>query len=287
MMNPGKLIALVAVLSLTLTACGVKKTADHADEEVAVKVNGEAITSVELQDKARQLNHLGGTQQVTIPAGMIQSKIDMELLRQAAVKDKLDADKSIRARLAESNRFILATAYLEKQMAAISKPGDAEVKAYFDQHPDRYAERKQYDLQELRIQTGPDNAAQIREKLGSGKNFKAFVRWLNDKKIPNNAQQLVATADQMPEEILQKLKSIKPGEAIAIDGKDQLDVILVNAVKPQPVTLVQASPMIGKMLDAKHKQDGMNDMMKQLREKAKIEYVPPYTANGMTVSGNE
>jgi hypothetical protein len=29
----------------------------------------------------------------------------------------------------------------------------------------------------------------------------------------------------------------------------------------------------------------MNDMMKQLREKAKIEYVPPYTANGMTVSG--
>ena len=284
MIHSGKLMVLVAVLGVALTACGVKKNTDHAD--VAVKVNGEAITSVELQDNARQHTQIRSGQEVSVPGDVIKSQIDMELLRQAAVKDKLDADKLISARLAESNRFILATAYLEKQMAAIAKPGEAEIKAYFDQHPDRYAERKQYDLQELRIQTGPDNAAKIRKKLGSGKNFKAFVRWLNEKKIQNNGQQLVVTADQMPEEILQKLESIKPGEAITIDGKDQLNVILVNAVKPQPVTLEQASPMIEKMLDKKHKQDGMNDMMKQLREKAKIEYVPPYTANGMTVSGN-
>jgi EpsD family peptidyl-prolyl cis-trans isomerase len=285
MIHSGKLMVLVAVLGVALTACGVKKNTDHAD--VAVKVNGEAITSVELQDNARQHTQIRSGQEVSVPGDVIKSQIDMELLRQAAVKDKLDADKLISARLAESNRFILATAYLEKQMAAIAKPGEAEIKAYFDQHPDRYAERKQYDLQELRIQTGPDNAAKIRKKLGSGKNFKAFVRWLNEKKIQNNGQQLVVTADQMPEEILQKLESIKPGEAITIDGKDQLNVILVNAVKPQPVTLEQASPMIEKMLDKKHKQDGMNDMMKQLREKAKIEYVPPYTANGMTVSGNQ
>ena len=285
MIHSGKLMVLVAVLGVALTACGVKKNTDHAD--VAVKVNGEAITSVELQDNARQHTQIRSGQEVSVPGDVIKSQIDMELLRQAAVKDKLDADKLISARLAESNRFILATAYLEKQMAAIAKPGEAEIKAYFDQHPDRYAERKQYDLQELRIQTGPDNAAKIRKKLGSGKNFKAFVRWLNEKKIQNNGQQLVVTADQMPEEILQKLESIKPGEAITIDGKDQLNVILVNAVKPQPVTLEQASPMIEKMLDKKHKQDGMNGMMKQLREKAKIEYVPPYTANGMTVSGNQ
>ena len=283
MIHTNKLMVIVAVLSVALTACGAKKTADHAD--VAVKVNGEAITSVELQDNARQHAQIINGQEVSVSGAIIKSQIDMELLRQAAVKDKLDADKMISARLAESNRFILATAYLEKHMAAIPKPGEAEVKAYFEQHPERYAERKQYDLHELRIQTGPDNAAQIRKKLGNGKNFKAFVRWLNEKKIPNNGQQLLATTDQIPEEILQKLKSIKPGEAIAIDGKGQLDVIFLTAVKPQPVTLAQAAPMIEKVLDAKHKQDGMNDMIKQLREKAKIEYVPPYTANGMTVSG--
>ena len=283
MIHTNKLMVIVAVLSVALTACGAKKTADHAD--VAVKVNGEAITSVELQDNARQHAQIINGQEVSVSGAIIKSQIDMELLRQAAVKDKLDADKMISARLAESNRFILATAYLEKHMAAIPKPGEAEVKAYFEQHPERYAERKQYDLQELRIKTGPENAAQIRKKLGNGKNFKAFVRWLNEKKIPNNGQQLLATTDQIPEEILQKLKSIKPGEAIAIDGKGQLDVIFLTAVKPQPVTLAQAAPMIEKVLDAKHKQDGMNDMIKQLREKAKIEYVPPYTANGMTVSG--
>jgi len=38
---------------------------------------------------------------------LIKSQIDMELLRQAAVKDKLDTDEMLHARLAESNRFIL------------------------------------------------------------------------------------------------------------------------------------------------------------------------------------
>jgi len=285
MIHPIKSIALIAALSVTLSACGEKKATGQSD--VAVKVNGEAISVTELEDKMRQLGHLRGAQKITVSESVIKSQIDMELLRQAAVKESLDADKSIRARLAESNRLILATAYLEKKMAAIAKPGEAEVKAYFNQHPERYAERKQYDLQELRIQTRPDNAAQIREKLGSGKSSKEFVRWMKGKKIPYIAQQIVTSADQMPEEILQKLKNIKSGEAIAIDGKDQLNVIFVTAVKSQPVTLEQASQQIVKALDDRRKRDGMNDMLKQLREKAKIEYVPPYTANGIAVSGNE
>ena len=280
-----KLLALIAVLGVALAACGEKKTTGQAD--VAVKVNGETISVAELEDKMRQLGPLSGEQNSSVSASTIKSKIDMELLRQAAVKDKLDADKRIHARLAESNRLILATAYLEKQMAAVAEPGEAEVKAYFQQQPERFADRKQYDLQELLIQTKPDNEAQIKEKLGNGKNFKAFVRWLKEQKIPNNGQQLVTSTDQIPDEILQKLKNIKPGEAIAFDGKNQLNVIFISAMKPQPVTLEQASPMIVKALDDKHKLDGMNDMLKQLRETAKIEYVPPYTANGMAVAGSE
>lgn len=280
-----KLFALIAVLSVALTACGDKKAAGQSD--VAVKVNGEEISVAELEDKMRQLGHLSGAQNISVSESMIKSKIDMELLRQAAMKEKMDADKTIHARLADSNRLILASAYLEKQMAAIAKPGEPEVKAYFEQHPERFADRKQYDLQELIIQTRPDNGAQIKEKLGSGKSFKMFVRWLKENKIPNNGQQMVRSSDQIPEEILQKLKNLKTGEAMVIDGKSQLNVIFVSAVKSQPVTLEQASPMIVKTLDDKRKRDGMNDMIKQLREKAKIEYVPPYTANGVAASGNE
>jgi len=280
-----KLLVLIAVLGAALTACGEKKTTGQVD--VVVKVNGEAISVAELEDKMRQRDHLSEAQNISVSASAIKSKVDMELLRQAAVREKLDTDKTIHARLAESNRFILATAYMEKQMAAVAKPGEAEVKAYFQQHPERFADRKQYDLQELLIQTRPDNEAQIKEKLGGGKNYKAFVLWLKEKKIPNNGQQLVTSADQIPEEILQKLKNLKAGESIVIDGKDQINVIFLNAVKLQPVTLEQASPMIVKTLEDKRKRDVMNDMIRQLREKAKIEYVPPYTANGMAVSGKE
>jgi hypothetical protein len=105
---------------------------------------------------------------------------------------------------------------------------------------------------------------------------------LAEKKIPHGSRQQVVAPDNMPEDILLKLYKTPVGGAISLVDANQISILRVNKVQAQPVALEQASPEIEtKMLD-KRKADVMETALKQLREKAKVEYVAPYGESGLT-----
>jgi peptidyl-prolyl cis-trans isomerase C len=268
---------LIALLVLLLTACGEKKAMGPA----AVMVNDEPISVAEVDDRMERLGQSRSAGH-RVSGKMIESMVEKELLRQAAVKEKLDEDARVRASLAEASRMILASAYMQKQIAAVPKPGEAEVKEYFNQHPERFADRKVYTLQELTIQTSPDTAKGIKAKLDAGATLDEFMRWLNEKKIENSNRQRVTSSDRMLEEVAQKFKTAKVGEAITLADNDHLTVLFVTAMEPEPLTLEQASAKIERLIYNKSLVERTENAIKQLREQAKIEYVPPYTEHGST-----
>jgi EpsD family peptidyl-prolyl cis-trans isomerase len=268
-----KMLALTVVLSVILAACGEKKTAGHA----AVKINGETISVAELE---RQMEESGQSPASGITGQMMKSMIDKELLRQAAIKDKVDTDERVRASLALANRMILASAYMHKQIQGIGKPTEAEVSGYFNQHPEFFAERKLYDVQEVAIKGKPANAAEIKAKVAGGTNLKDFLRWLDEKKIPYTNQQFSVASDQMRDVVAKKLGDARIGQAVTLDDPNQIAALFINAAQVQPVTLAQASPMIMKRIFNTKMSEGMENKIKQLREQAKIEYVAPFTENG-------
>lgn len=270
-----KMFLLTAMLSVALAACGEKKAAGHA----AMKINGEAISVAEME---RQMEESGHSPESGpgITGKMMSSMIDKEVMRQAAIKDKLDNDENVRAGLALANRMILATAYMQKQMSAIVKPTDAEVNEYFKQHPEFFAERKVYDLQEVAIKPKPERLAEVKAKVAGGADLKDFLRWLDEKKIAYTSQQFSASSDQMRDEVAAKFKNIHVGQGITLDASNQMSALFVNSVQPQPVTLAQASPMIMKRLFNTRMSESVENKIKQLREQAKIEYLPPFTEKG-------
>ena len=84
----------------------------------------------------------------------------------AALADKLDRDPAVLMELEAAKREILTKAYVARHLAAI-KPAEAEVKAYYEQHPHLFAQRKVYNLLSMRPdqrrrQTGRDR--QTRQK---------------------------------------------------------------------------------------------------------------------------
>ncbi len=278
MNQTSKFLIVLAALSLSLCACTEKKPSGSAESKVATKVNGQAISVAELDIKS---GNIEGVKKHAISEPMLKSIINLELLHQAAVQSKLDADENVRARIAIATRTILATAYMEKQLAAIGKPSKSEISTYFSQHPERFAERKKYDMQELLIQPPSGQEAEIQTQLGRSKKVDEFERWLTEKQIPHSNNQVSVTTDRITEEVLQKLKNIPVGGSIILGGKEQMHVIFKLAEQLQPVTLAQASPVIENMLMDKRKSEAIDNTVKQLRDKAKIEYVPPYTAEGL------
>jgi len=279
------LIILVAALSLSLAACSEKKTVSapeaKAEAKVGVKVNGEAISVAELDLK-------GGRDTAEKNHALSESKmkhlVDMELIRQAAVQSGLDADENIHARIANSTRTILAMAYMEKQLAAIGKPTDAEVTEFYNSNPARFAERKQYQIQEFSIRAPSGKEPEIQAQLAKSKGVQAFDQWLTANKIPHSSTPVSVTADQLPDDVLQKIKDVPVGGTAVLGGNEQMNVLFVLAEQKQPISLAEAKPAAAMILMEKRKTETLEDMVKQLRDKAKIEYVPPYTAKGLAAT---
>lgn len=267
-----------ALLCLAVTGCSDNKPGDTA---AAAIVNGEALSAAELKMKLNQYDHLPAERKSVVAGTLLKSMVDMELLRQAAIEDKLDADEVIRARIDSSTRMILAEAYMTKQGAAVAKPSDSDIKAYFDQNPELYSDRKVFEMDELMIKVRPEDAGEIKEKFGEGKNYNEFVAWLAEKKIPSNSQPVSAAAEDMPKNVLGKLRDVQAGDVLTLEGPDQFSVIRVHAVHSQPRTLEEAKPAIEEKLYRQRRTDGMDSLLKQLRDKAKIEYVAPYSESGI------
>lgn len=275
MIHPGKLGVIAAMLAL-LGACGEKA----ASVPAAMKVNGETISVDEVENKLQQYAHLPPDQKQSVTNTILTSLADSELLRQGALREHLDTDAAVKARLAGVSRLILANAYIEKTMAAVKKPSEAEIKTYFDQHPDRFAQRKNYDLQELVILGAPAVLTEVDAKAAGIKKESDLTPWLIQQKIPHNDQQLLVTSEKILEPVLEKLRATQGGEVIRLMDKDKMTILFVNKVEAQPLSLAQASGMIANQLYEERKGEAMKNIVKSLREKAKIEYLPPYTMKG-------
>jgi len=283
MNQTSKLLILVAVAGLLLSACTDKKSTDSAESMPAVSragvtVNGQAISVAELDTKSGVAAD-GKKQGLT--ADRMKQMVDMELLRQAAVESKLDQDENVRAKIAISARTILAMAYMEKQLGAVAEPTEAEINDFYNNNPARFAERKIYEVHEFNLQAPPGKAAEIRAQLGKGIKPEAFEQWLSANNIRHTGTPLSVSADRLPDDVLQKLTNAPVGGAIVLGGDEQMNVVFVLAAQTQPISLAEAKPMVAAMMMERRKQEVLDNAMKQLRDKAKIEYVPPYSEKGL------
>jgi EpsD family peptidyl-prolyl cis-trans isomerase len=275
-------LVLAAAISLALMGCSENKQAAVGD--IALKVDGQSIGVAELGTNPEWKV---GNPPPRISKSALQRVVDMELLRQAAIESGLDKDEEIRARLAASNRKILAMAYLDKQMAGATEPSDAEIKTYFDSNEKRFAKRKQYDFLEFNIQTPAGKAEEIKNQLKGIKSADAFKTWLNENAMTHTASPASMTSDQINEEMLEKLKAANIGDSIVMGDDKRISVIFVQALQDQPVTLESAKQQISRTIVDEKKVEILEKMFKQVRDKAKVEYVAPYSENGFTPMEDE
>ncbi|HYP68115.1 MAG TPA: peptidyl-prolyl cis-trans isomerase [Thiobacillaceae bacterium] len=278
-----KLLLLAAAVSLLVPACSDKKPS--AAEQAAVRVNGEPIMAADFGIKS---DLTGAGQMSPVSASDMKLMVDLELMRQAAVASKLDQDKEVHAKLADSPkelpRKILALAYINKQLSSIPAPTDAEVTAFYNSNPAKFAERKRYDLQACVIKPTNGKEAKIKAQLSKSKKYDDFERWLKANRMKHASLPVSVISDHADGRLLQKLSNVPVGGSVVEDGKDQMTITFIRAMQNDPLTLDQAKPQIMTMLKDKKRSEGYANMIKQLRDKAKIEYVPPYTEKGLQPS---
>ena len=269
------------LLGATLAMSGCvdkKKTTDSTP--VVARVNNIQFTERQINTAVQHIPNLDKSRTKEASMQLVRSLVDQEVLVQKAVQDKLDRDPKVMELLEAARRQVLAQAYMDKQLGALTVPSAAEVTAFYNQHPELFAQRKLYRIQEVAIKAPPSDYDAIRAQLGASKTLNDFAAWLKTKNYPVNGTQEVKAAEQLPAPLLAKLQNMPDGQATVVPTPEGLIILVLAGSQLQPVTEAQAQPAIERLVQVQKRQEAAKQELDKLKAAAKIEYLGEYAAVG-------
>ena len=272
-------LAAAGVVVLALAGCG-DEAKDKPATQTAAKVNKEEIT-------VHQINFVLQQQRRAVPEDQAASAsrvalerlIDQELVVQKAEEQKLDRDPRVMQQLEAARRDVIARNYVERIAAGAPKPSPDEVKAYYDEHPALFSQRRIYTLQEIKIEAKPEQIEELRTRLAAAKNVSEFVDFLRGAGYPFAADQAVRAAEQLPIATLPTFSKMEDGQALINPTPKGATVLVLAASRSQPLGEDAARPYIEQFLLNERRRKVVADDMKALRATAEISYVGAFAAD--------
>jgi len=263
---------LLLASAFQLSACGHKGAggAQKTGQTIA-RVNGDEITVGQLNYELQRSN-INPAQQDAASKQIVQGLIDRQLVSQAAIDAKLDRNPNVLQAMENAKAIVLAQAYLESKAANVPKPTDAEVKDYYNKHPDLFANRKVYLLDELSLSADSYSKA-LDDVANASKTLEEIIAWLDKNGIAYNHAQATHTAEALPEALRKQLLKMVVGDIVFIRAREGNIIGRIQAVKEAPVTIENAKPYIERGLYGEKRKDAAKNEMISLRNAAKIVFL--------------
>lgn len=260
---------LLVAVALAVSACGEK--AEKKSGQALASVNGEEITVLQLNEELSRVNPQMA-QQETARKQLLEALIDRQLLQSEAAKEKIDRDPKVVQAIERAKATIVAQAYLQKRVGTVARPTKAEVAAYYQQNPQFFSNRKQFDMRELVLQTSAVTD-EVKRAIDSAKSLEEVAAWLDEHKVKYGRAQLSRSTTELPPELSARLQAMPKGQLFIIREGERSMLIAINEVKDAPISLEQASGQIEQYLFNKKNKEAAEAAVKQLRSTAKIEYM--------------
>jgi len=254
----------------TLGACGDKAKEKKPGQALA-SVNGEEVTVLQLNEELQRANVAAGKQDAASKQ-LLQALIDRQLLQEAAARENLDRDPKVMQAIDRARALIIAQAYLQKRIGNIARPTPGEVEDYFNKHPEFFANRKQFSMNELVISAN-DLTPEVRGAADSAKSLEEVAVWLDAHKIKYGRTQVTRSTADVPPQLSQKLLGMPKGQLFVVKEGPRAMFIAVAEVKDAPVSLQVASPQIEQFMTKRKNQELAAGELKRLRGGATIEYL--------------
>jgi EpsD family peptidyl-prolyl cis-trans isomerase len=263
------ILALALATSL-LSACGNSDQPAKPGQALA-SVNGKEITVLQLNEELQRANVLAADQ---AGAGkqLLEALIDRQLLQNEAAREKLDRDPKVMQAIERARSLIVAQAYMQKKIGGIDRPTLADIKDYYNKHPEFFAQRKQFDMQQLIIDT---QALSEPLKLAADKasSLDDVATWLDANKIHYVRGEASRTTSDLAPEMSARLKGMVPGRLFVVKEGPRSMFVSITGIKESPASLEVAAPQIEKFLMTKRGKDAAEAELARLRGLARIDYL--------------
>ena len=273
------LVFTTLLLALVITTgCGKKEDAKVATQ-VAARVNGDEITVHQINNVLARSQNITPEVEAQAKREILDRLIDQQIAKQKAIENGLDRSPRILQTMEAAKSEILARAYLEHITANLSRPAPVETHDYYKNHPELFAQRRVFNLEELAFAAKSEIATGLREQLSKARSMQEIADWLRSRGVKFVANRVVRAAEQIPLEILPKLQAMKEGQIQLFEASNgRFQVIRVVAFKSASVDEATATPRIQQFLSNRNSREVIAKEMKTIKEQAKIEYVGEFAS---------
>lgn len=273
------LFLLLISASITLSACGKngETSEKKSDTQVVAIVNGDEITIHQVNFQLSRMGQLNEAQAKAESKKVLTRLIELQLLKQQAVDQKLDKNPALLQALEASKDQMLAQAYLETMMAKAPKPSNSDIDEFYKSHSELFENRRVFRLQEIVVNLDQSKLSEVEASIKNIKGISEIAAWLKEKKYPFSANAAVKEAETLPSDMLKKLQVLKDGEMLILTTVGALHIINLAASQTVPISRTKATPMIEQYFMNQNKTNLAKKEMTALNEKAKIEFIGSFS----------
>ena len=273
---------LLILATVVATGCGRRDQVDtkaQATTQVAAKVNSEEITVHQINFVLARNPNIKPEAAHEAKREILKRLIDQELAKQEAIANMLDRSPGIVQAVEAARTEILARAHLEKIAAAQPRPTEDEVRKYYQEHPELFARRRVFNIEEILIAPQEGLPAALREQVAKLRSMKDILAWLKLRDAKFSANRGVRAAEQIPLEQLPKLQDMKDGTTQVFEASDgRLQVLRIVNSKLVPVDEISVAPRIRQFLVNRRSNEAVAAELKRLRDKSQIAYAGEFAS---------
>lgn len=264
-------LATVLAVCMGLSAC--EQPANFPQDAVAAKVGGDAIGEFELGRAVARLGPMSAAESAQARGKVLEALIDQHLVSNAARDAKLDKAPEVALAMQQAQRQVLVEAYMERLFKDMPQPTAGENQDYYNRHPELFAQRKVYRVQEFNLQLAPERVAEVEAQLKQSRSLSEFTDWLGAQGIAVQSGEAVRPAEKIPATMLAQLVNMKAGQVVVVPmGENRVSVLQLLGSQAQPVSLEQARDAIAGLILSGKRKTLLEAEVRKLRARSKVEY---------------
>lgn len=268
----------VVVVFLFLIVAGCGSESANKVSQVVAKVDGKEISVHQLNEKLSAMNVNDSHSVEQMQRSVLAKLVEEQLVYNAAIDDNLDRNPAVVSAIENARRNIIAKAYLDKFIAGLSKPSEAEQRAYFDQNPALFKRRKIYTLQELSVEPNETILDELKFRANKGEALEDIAGWLKAEGVQYQANAAQRAAEQIGLELLERIAELEDGDTVVFTGPDSYLVARIIQSTEAPIKFELAQQRISQFLINAKARDLMQEELGKLRAQADIKYVGKFAA---------
>jgi len=201
----------IFILSAALIVSGCDRKAEG--QSVAI-VNGEEITSSELNSELGMAKVPPGMDKKAATSQMLQAMIDRRLLAQQARADGLDRSPEFLTRQRRATEDLLIGMLAQRKMNTAKLPSPSEVSSFEASRPEQFARRELWNLEQLQYVTPTDPG--IIKQIAAAHSLDAMAAALTASGVEFTRTKARLNSATVPHDIYEKVAALPASEPFII-----------------------------------------------------------------------